>query len=70
MKIECIPHDVLYAVRQNLGNEQSDTAKDVSIEAMPAQELFNRYCNWHGFSDWGNTLWCTVELLKEADDET
>jgi len=70
MKIERIPHYVLCAIRQNLGHEQLDTIDDTLIESMPASELFNRYCNWKGFLDWGPTLWETVAILKEADDET
>jgi len=34
------------------------------IKAMSPKRRFEEYCRWKGFSDWGDTLWATVEAAK------
>lgn len=40
--------------------------KEEAIENMSAEEVFNEFCNWEGFINWGPALWGVVENIKAA----
>lgn len=54
-------------VRQNLGLKPNDTSRDEKIEAMSKQSIFNRVCNWEGFTGYGNTIVEQIEQIYGID---
>jgi hypothetical protein len=62
MKLEHIPLHVLRDLKEAEYKEE-DLLQDT------AEELFKKYCEWHGLINWNYTLWNTVIELKEAQEK-
>jgi hypothetical protein len=62
MKLEHIPAHVLNTLR-NAGY------KDETLLQNTAEELFKKYCDWHGLLNWHYTLWNIVIELKKAQEK-
>lgn len=59
-KLDDIPTSVFSALQ-----DRGLTASQ--IKNMSAQAMFDEYCNWHGFINWGSRLWHTVVALQKLD---
>lgn len=61
MKLEHIPAHVLNTLRKA-------GYKDEILLQNTAEELFKKYCEWHGIINWHSILWNTVIELKKAKE--
>lgn len=48
--------NILGNVRENLGIEPDDDSKDERIDRMDNDELFKRWCDWHGLLGWDGSI--------------
>lgn len=55
-----VPKRILAAVRAR-GHKES------AIAQMSTRELFNEYCIWNGFLNWGDDLWDAATALKALE---
>lgn len=62
MKLEHIPAHVLKDLKEAEYKEE-DLLQDT------AEELFKKYCEWHGLINWNYTLWNTVIELKKSQEK-
>jgi len=46
MKIDKIPLNILYGVRQRMGVDETDNSKDSLIEHLSPYELMKKWCGW------------------------
>lgn len=61
MKIESIPSEILADLRER-------GLSDAEIACASPKDAFSEWCNWHGLSGWGGTIWRVVEKMKEAGE--
>lgn len=62
MDREKIPENVMEAIEgRGLSNAE--------IQLASADNLFDEFCNWHGFTAWGPTLRRAYTTLKEGESQ-
>ncbi len=53
---ECLSKKILNDIRNNIGEKKSKEDQDKIINSSTSGELFNRWCEWHGFIGWSEKI--------------
>lgn len=64
---ERINKDIIDDVRENLGLERGNSSKDDIIDSMSPNEIFRRWCEWHGFINYSGIFRAVISSIYGVD---
>ena len=60
LDLTVLPDELIQALKKRGHSE-------IEIQKMEPDRAFSEFCNWHGLSGWGDSLWFMVQELKDAE---
>ena len=61
------PENIMMCVRQRLGLDEYDDSRDVEINKMSANEVFEHVCNWNGLLGYADTIKAWIEGIYKVE---